>query len=205
MTRWASAALASSAWLVAGCPSTHHAPCDLGSCPEGYACDSSLEGDVCVERCTVLDVIPFTSLCDDGAACYWRPGGDRCAAGGSLGIGAVVDPFSEEACAFGLLPRPDYTSDPLVQRCVLGCSDELPCPTGDLCTSSGCMPLCVAGTAPCGPGNTCIMLGGYPECVNPRRLARIDCDGDGDADCHPAFVCDASAVGGCEHPPPEDL
>jgi len=49
------------------------------------------------------------------------------------------------------------------------------------------------------------MLDSYSYCANARRFARIDCDGDGDADCYPGFVCDATVVGGCEHPPPEDL
>jgi hypothetical protein len=188
---------------VYGCANTHHAPCELGSCPDGFACDPSLEGEVCVERCVVIDVMPFTSLCEDGAGCYWRPGGFRCAAGGTLGLDAVVDPFGDDTCAFGLVPQEDYTSDPLVARCVLGCSRDVPCPDGYLCSSTGCRPFCTATDA-CDVGDECVMLGGYPYCLNERRFDRTDCDGDGEVDCLPFLQCDSDGVGGCSHPPPEE-
>lgn len=184
-----------------GCANAHYPPCESGTCAEGFVCDPSIEGNVCVPACVIM-VDGF--ICEDGAACYFRPrGGFRCAAGGTVEIGEVV--LEPESCVFGTLPREDWTSDPLVWRCLVACSNDGDCAVAETCTEGGCVPRCAGRSEVCGPANRCAVDGGQEYCVNERRFARIDCDGDGSADCPPYATCDASAVGGCTHPAAEDL
>lgn len=187
---------------LASCLYAHPAPlyCAPGvPCPEGQGCDRSTMGLVCVDLCDPLTDGP---RCDNGAACYGvaagPPGLLFCRAGGSR---LEEDDARGAVCAFGLAPAADYATDPLIERCQPVCESDAHCRAGEWCTMGRCAPDCdVPGV--CGAGNTCVW-GRW--CVNARRLGRLDCDGDGAPDCLPFGQCDASAIGGCAHPPPEEL
>jgi hypothetical protein len=116
-------------------------------------------------------------------------------------------------CGFGLAPRPHYDEEPLRFTCEPVCDTDADCRAGERCHSYGggtCdVPCEGSGATPCAPPNRCV--DGF--CLNERRFARIDCDGDGvithtfcnpelDCDCFPWGVCDPDAIGGCAHPAP---
>jgi hypothetical protein len=114
--------------------------------------------------------------------------------------GAIVT--TDDGCAFGMAPDYDFTSEPRVSRCARVCDADSDCRELEDCVNHRCRPNCRVEGQMCEPPNLCVDFGAY--CVNPRRFARIDCDGDMDQDveCSPALVCDATAIGGCGRPPP---
>ncbi len=195
--------LGSGVVTLASCLYAHPAPLYCGPgvpCPEGQGCDRSTMGLVCVDLC---DPLTDGRRCDNGAACYGvaagPPGLLFCRAGGPRLEG---EDAAGSVCAFGLAPAEDFTTDPLIERCEPVCESDAHCRAGELCAFGSCVPDCGRTPGVCGAGNACVM---GLWCTNPRRLARLDCDGDGVYDCAPYFECDASAIGGCEHPPREEL
>jgi hypothetical protein len=115
--------------------------------------------------------------------------------------GGIVRGDGDE-CAFGMSGDYDFTSEPLVRRCARVCDADAECGELERCVNHRCRPNCRVESNACDPPNLCVDFGAY--CVNPRRFARIDCDGDMDQDveCSPALVCDAMAIGGCTYPEP---
>lgn len=170
---------------------------DGDECDEGRPCEAPLRCDVdrpdtsrrCIEDCDGV------SRCDNGAWCT----SIGCTGGGTVGDGEVATDGG--ACAFGLAPVVDYTSDPLVSRCRPVCNVSADCPAGTTCQNGAvCMGSCMGpgATVDCEPPNRCADT--Y-VCANERRYDRADCDGDGVLDCQIGLVCDPEAIGGCAHPP----
>jgi hypothetical protein len=102
-------------------------------------------------------------------------------------------------------------AEPYRRTCEPICDTDAQCRSGERCQMFGgtCDVPCEGpGSTPCTAPNRCV--DGF--CVNERRFARIDCDGDGvitltgclgaECDCRPTFVCDPEAIGGCAHPAP---
>lgn len=191
------------AWALAfwaGCADSHAGePCsDEQPCPAPLVCDFGLDemgvryARACVPTCDELT----TSRCTNGALCL----ANRCSAGGSVPQGGVGDEFT---CAFGLVGRLTFAGEPAVRICTPVCNTAADCEGGEVCSISSCTRPCEGpDSVPCSPPARCV---GGVDCVNERRFARIDCDGDGDADCDPALACDLAAIGGCAHVPREEL
>ena len=188
-----------------GCADSHlGAECsEVSPCPDGLVCDE-LHGlgteRTCVPACDDGD------RCLDGAFCVRG----ACSRGGLAGLGAAVE--RSDHCAFGLRGTSDYSAEPIVMRCREvcdprvgarpdGCSPEEVCPDPEHACFAECTP------ANCPAPNRCAFR---KFCTNERRFARADCDADGDiendsGDCSPGLQCDAAALGGCSHPPREEL
>lgn len=181
--------------LVVGC--TVDPPCASNAAcgPLGMCIGEAATGE---GRC--LSACDFDNPCQDGAWCRYVEGSMVCWDGGTTGEGEIaLDPGD---CAFGLAATPDYTAEPLVDRCMPscsfyrendGCSEEEQC-LGETCGSLDCH------TRPCGPLDHCV----YGMCINERRYARLDCDGDSYPDCYPGQICDPEVIGGCSYPPYEE-
>jgi|GEM_PF-1698459 hypothetical protein len=200
--------LASAVLMLMGCPGTHEQPCSsMMPCPPGQVCDRAVGGSFCSPACSLETDGGF---CDDGSVCASYGGPFACRRGGTVNEGEVVG-IGGETCARGLAPARDYTVDPagipprVVTRCGRRCERNSECREGESCRQDGvCGPACDG--IGCAPEQFCVSYpGGKDYCVDARRYARIDCDGDGDADCWPYLQCDPEAVGGCEHPPVDEI
>lgn len=156
-------------------------------CPAGLECLSppDVPESVCVERCDSVMV-----HCGPGMICLFHRGVRVCWPGGDLPEGASSR--DALACQRGLALRPDYEAEPLAYTCEPLCETSGDCRAGETCDDglTCAVPCAGPGAAPCGAGSTCVQ--GF--CLNARRFAQIDCDGngrvDGPADCPPGGMCD---------------
>jgi hypothetical protein len=198
--------LATAALLLSACPGPSLTPCStMEPCEPGQVCDRAAIGSFCVPTCTGVMTSPF---CADGSVCASYGGPLACRLGGTIPEGGVVT-VGGETCARGLLSAADYTVDPagmpprIVRICMRACGRDAGCRAGEQCRGDGaCGPGC--GGLGCEPDEHCVTYRGADYCVDARRYARIDCDGDGDADCPPYAQCDAAGVEGCSRVPPEE-
>ncbi len=184
-------------WLVLpSCSLSHPEP----ECADGRPCEAPLVCDPprgpgltshCVPACDWSVAI----RCPNGAYCL----STVCTTGGPTALGDV--PAALDGCGFGMRPALDYTTDPLESVCRLVCDVDAHCPANHRCIQNMCLAGCLVPGQECSPPNLCV---DRFDCVNERRFARIDCDGDRDldAECDPGLQCDASALGGCGYPPP---
>jgi hypothetical protein len=187
-----------SAWLLAAACADAHSPpvrCRDGVCPSGQVCLPD-EGAICVPTCDA----PVVSRCESGARCRMWMGGGVCWPGRTVREGGVtVGPYE---CAFGLRDVPDFESEPLRFTCQPVCNTDADCRGGEHCSASACRTRCTNSAGdPCASTSHCVASG---VCVNERRFARIDCDGDRDLtpECGVSLMCDPDAIGGCTYPPP---
>lgn len=185
------------AWTVSvvslsSCADSHPAPQSCASdadCTEGGVCVGASDGEgLCFVECDYA----VAQRCADGSWCRAAPTLSYCWPGGPTPEGEVE--LRRGDCAFGLAQTTDYTAEPLRLICGPVCNVSDDCRRGEMCDGR-CMPPCTSST--CVAPNRCA----FDRCVNERRFARSDCNADGTPDCHPAFVCDPEAIGGCEHPP----
>lgn len=187
-----SALLASAGCIVRAPPREIPAPCETNEAcePTGTCIGETMGEGRCLRYC-----FSSTRRCLDGAWCRAVAGGvNVCWDGGDVEEGEVS--VSEGSCAFGLSVLPDYTVEPLVYRCARVCETDAHCEVGEACMSGGCQVPC--GTEhPCDPIDHCV----EGVCVNERRYARLDCDGDGYPDCRVPYQCDPDAIGGCSTAP----
>lgn len=170
-------------------------PCNSATpCSAEMVCDVSGSGSYCAHICD-----PGRPLCEDGAACYERAGGGpRCVVVGTVPEGELL---ADNSCARGLLPVTDYSGEPVGRRCEPACNRDSDCRTGEVCQLGHCDRRCTIDSCP--DGLFCIATIRETFCVNARRFARSDCDGDGLGDCAPYSMCDA--VGECGPLAPGEL
>jgi len=185
------------ALVLCACSDSHAPPvrCADGVCPGGQICLSD-EGAICVATCDPLSV----GRCDNGAACLSYRGLSVCWPGRTVPRGSPG--LSEYECAFGLSTQPDYQSEPLRQVCEPVCNTLADCGAGEQCLSRNCVEPC-SPTVGCEAGSHCITTYRVGICVNERRFARIDCDGDRDlvTECGPSLACDPEDRSRCIHVP----
>lgn len=199
---------------LAACADTHAGTCTLDGCREGETC-------VRTEYYPTGSCMPVCEWgidgprCDNGAWCLSGARPDFCYAGGPAIEGETTD-ISALSCGFGLIGRRHYDEEPLRRTCEPVCDTDADCRTGERCSpgprGGSCDVPCEGpGSTPCAPPNRCVT--GF--CVNERRFAAMDCNGDGvvhvvptgcpvgmECDCRLGLVCDEAAPGGCRLPEP---
>ena len=121
-----------------------------------------------------------------------------CWPGGTLREGTDAG-TTGAGCAFGLGAIRNLVAEPIAWVCEPVCDTSADCRAGEECgRTSVCAPPCTSENCPA--PNRCA----FGRCVNERRWARADCDGDGELDCEPYLQCDASEIGGCGLPPRDE-
>jgi len=180
--------------LLAACADAHPAPvrCLDGVCPDGQVCLAD-EGSVCVARCDATT----ETRCENGAACFTYRTVDVCWPGRAVADGSIATVHFD--CAFGLRSQPDYESEPLRDTCEPVCDRDADCRSGEVCWGTTCHAPCRSPDgASCAPTSQCVSR---IVCVNERRFARVDCDGDGAHDCTLGLMCDPEDPTRCIHVP----